>query len=106
MLIYFYENVKDIDGIKIYGDFSQIHDYKVWHAPILSINIKDYESGEVSDYLSNEYGIATRPGGHCAPRLHMALGTKDQGILRFSIGYMTTKEEIDKAIDAIKTIAK
>lgn len=106
LLIYFYENVKDIDGIKIYGDFSQIHDYKVWHAPILSINIKDYESGEVSDYLSNEYGIATRPGGHCAPRLHMALGTKDQGIVRFSIGYMTTKEEIDKAIDAIKTIAK
>ena len=105
LLIYFYESIKDIDGIKIYGDFSQIHDYKVWHAPILSINIKDYESGEVSDCLSSEYGIATRPGGHCAPRLHIALGTRDQGIVRFSLGYMTTKEDIDKAIEAIRTIA-
>ena len=105
LLIYFYENVKDIDGIKLYGDFSHIYDYDIPHAPILSINIKDYESGEVSDCLSSEYDIATRPGGHCAPRLHIALGTRDQGIVRFSLGYMTTKDDIDKAVIAIKNIA-
>lgn len=106
LLIYFYDNIKNIDGIKIYGDFSKITDYNIDHAPILSINIKDYESGEVSDCLSNDYDIATRPGGHCAPRLHKALGTKDQGIVRFSIGYLNTKDDIDKAIEAIKHIVE
>ena len=97
---YFYEEVKKIDGVKIYGDFSS-HS----HAAIVSLNIKDYDSGEVSDALSNDYGIATRPGAHCAPRLHVALGTKYQGAIRFSFSYFTTYEELDAAITALREIA-
>lgn len=95
---YFYNEVIKIEGIKIYGDFSS-------HAAIVSLNVKDYDSGEVSDALSNDYGIATRPGAHCAPRLHIALGTKYQGAVRFSFSYFTTKEELDTAIKALKEIA-
>ena len=82
----------------MYGDFQS-------HAAIVSLNVKDYDSGEVSDALSNDYGIATRPGAHCAPRLHIALGTKYQGAVRFSFSYFTTKEELDAAINALKEIA-
>ena len=97
---YFYNKAKEIDGVKIYGDFSK------QHAAIVSLNVKDYDSGEVSDALSNDYGIATRPGAHCAPRLHIDLGTKYQGAVRFSFSYFTTYEELDAAINALKEIAK
>lgn len=117
---YFYNEVTKIDGVKIYGDFSWIGGSTVGanadtvgassasplgHAAIVSLNVKDYDSGEVSDALSNDYGIATRPGAHCAPRLHIALGTKHQGAVRFSFSYFTTKEELDIAIKALKEIA-
>lgn len=112
---YFYNEVLKIDGIKVYGDFSWVDanpspeganfSSPLGHAAIVSLNVKDYDSGEVSDALSNDYGIATRPGAHCAPRLHIALGTKHQGAVRFSFSYFTTKEELDAAIKALKEIA-
>ena len=103
---YFYNKVKEIDGIKIYGNFNWANDKKPEeHAAIVSLNVKDYDSGEVSDALSEDYGIATRPGAHCAPRLHIALGTKHQGAVRFSFSYFTTYEELDAAIFALKEIA-
>ena len=49
-----------------------------------ALNICDWDSAEVSDVLYADYGIATRPGAHCAPRLHEALGTVRQGAVRFS----------------------
>ena len=101
---YFYEEVKKIDGIITYGDFSFINDDKKSHSAIVSLNIEGVDSGEVSDILSSDYDIATRPGAHCAPRLHMALGTKDTGAVRFSFSYFTTKEELDIAINALKEI--
>ena len=103
---YFYNEVTKIEGIKVYGDFSWVGAVApLGHAAIVSLNIKDYDSGEVSDALSNDYGIATRPGAHCAPRLHIALGTKYQGAVRFSFSYFTTYEELDVAINALKEIA-
>lgn len=96
----FYEGVKDIDGVTVYGDFS------CERAPIVSLNIRDYPSSAVSDELMQHYGIATRSGAHCAPRLHEALGTDEQGAVRFSFGYFNTNEEIDAAICAVEEIAK
>lgn len=96
----FYEGVKAIPGVTVYGDFS------CERAPIVSLNIRDYPSSAVSDALSQQYGIATRSGAHCAPRLHEALGTDTQGAVRFSFGYFNTNEEIDAAIRAVAEIAE
>lgn len=96
----FIAGISSIDGIKIYGDFKSIH------APIVALNWKDMDSTELSDILSEEYGISTRPGAHCAPRMHEALGTKEQGIVRFSFSFENTEEEIDKAINALKEICR
>ena len=85
----------------VYGDFSTDD-----RAAIVALNIRDYESGEVSDELSEVYGIATRPGAHCAPRMHEALGTAEQGAVRFSFSYFNTEEEVDAAIRAIRIIAE
>ena len=96
----FYEGVSAIPGVKIYGDFETDR-----RAPIVTLNIRDYDSSEVSDELSEEYGIVTRPGAHCAPLMHRALGTVEQGAVRFSFSHYNTEEEIDLAINAVKNLA-
>ena len=95
----FYEGVKDVPGITVYGDFSRRR------MAIVTLNIGDYESGAVSDALSEEYGIATRPGAHCAPRMHQALGTEQQGAVRFSFSWFNSEQEIDAAIQAVRELA-
>ena len=96
----FYTQVREIPGITIYGDFS-----KKDRCPIVTLNIRDYDSGEVSDALSEQYGIATRPGAHCAPLMHKALGTVEQGAVRFSFSHYNTKEEIKIAVAALRELA-
>ena len=95
----FYEGVKEVPGITVYGDFSR------QRMAIVTLNIGDYESGAVSDALSEEYGIATRPGAHCAPRMHQALGTEQQGAVRFSFSWFNTEQEIDAAIQTVRELA-
>ena len=72
----------------------------------MALNIRGRDSGEVSDALFTEYGIAVRPGAHCAPLMHEALGTKEQGAVRFSFSYYNTKEETDAAIRAVRALAR
>lgn len=97
----FYEGVKDIPGVKVYGDFSSKN-----RCPIVTLNIGDYDSSEVSDELLTEYEISTRAGGHCAPLMHEALGTVEQGAVRFSFSHYNTEEEVDTAIEAIRELSK
>lgn len=96
----FYEGVSAIPGVTVYGDFTAPR------TAVVALNIRDYDSGEVSDALAQDYGIATRPGAHCAPRMHRALGTERQGAVRFSFGWFNTEHEIDTAIRAVKELAE
>lgn len=97
----FYEGVRDIPGITVYGDFSVPE-----RCAIVALNIRDYDSSAVSDELTVTYGIATRPGAHCAPRMHKALGTTEQGAVRFSFSCYNTEQEVDAAIAAVRAIAE
>ena len=72
----------------------------------MPINIEGINSGDLADYLGEDYDIAIRAGAHCAPLMHKALGTADEGIARFSFSYFNTEEEIDDVIKAIKEIAE
>ena len=97
----FYDGVSRIPGVTVYGDFS-----KKERCPIVSLNVRDYDSAEVSDELLMTYGITTRPGGHCAPLMHEALGNVEQGAVRFSFSHYNTEAEVEDAIRAIREIAK
>lgn len=96
----FYEAVRDIPGVTVYGDFT-----KAERAPIVTLNIGAMDSSEAADELAERFQIATRPGAHCAPRLHRALGTAEQGAVRFSWGWANTAAETDAAVEAVRILA-
>lgn len=96
----FYKGIKEISKVKIYGDFS-VED----RAPIVSINIGDMDSSIICDQLARGYKIFTRGGGHCAPLMHKALGTREQGAVRFSFSHYNTELEVNQGIQAVKEIA-
>ena len=96
----FLAGVREIPGIALYGAFDQ-----PVRSAIVSLNVGDIDSAEISDALMQGWGIATRPGAHCAPLMHRALRTERQGVVRFSFGYFNTDEEVDTAIDALRDLA-
>lgn len=100
LMWYFYERVQQIPGIKVYGDFSNRA-----RCPIVSLNVRDESSAQISDILYQEYDIATRPGAHCAPLMHEALGTVEQGAVRFSFSHHNTLDEVKLALKALEEIA-
>ena len=98
---YMLNRLDEIKDIRIYGT----KDIKK-RVPVISINIGDIDSGEITFTLDSEYDIATRSGLHCSSLAHKTVGTIKQGTVRFSIGYFNTKDDIDRVIDALKKIEK
>lgn len=97
----FLAGVREIPGITLYGAFDQ-----PTRSAIVSLNVGDVDSAEISDALMQGWGIATRPGAHCAPLMHRALGTERQGVVRFSFGYFNTDDEVDTAIEALRDLSR
>ncbi len=95
----FSEGVGEIEGVRILGGGSGAR------CGIVALNVGDADSGLVADALSERYGICVRPGAHCAPLMHKALGTEHQGVVRFSFSVMNAAEEVDAAIVAMREIA-
>jgi cysteine desulfurase/selenocysteine lyase len=63
------------------------------------------DSSEVANILDREYGIAVRPGLHCAPLAHKAIGTEKLGAVRFGVGPFNKKKDIMAAVKALKELA-
>lgn len=98
---YFIENLKEIEGVNIYGplDINK-------QAAVVSLNVRDISSSEIAYILDDQYNIAVRSGMHCAPLAHKTIGSFQQGTVRFSFGIFNTYDEIDYAIKSIKEIVK
>lgn len=98
---YMLEELKKIDKIKIYGPQNAEE-----QASVISINIVDEDSSEISYILDKEFDIGVRSGLHCGPLAHKTVGTLEPGTVRFSLGYFNTKTEVKKAIEALKKICE
>ena len=97
----FVDGVKEVEGVTLYGNPDLD-----WRTGIQSLNIRDYDSARVADWLYEDYGIAVRGGAHCAPLMHEALGTREQGAVRFSFSYFNTEAEADEAAAAVRELAE
>lgn len=71
----------------------------------VSLNINGFDAPDVGSILDDSFGIAVRPGLHCAPYTHRRLGTFPDGAVRVSPGAFNTDEELDQLIDAFDQIA-
>ncbi|WP_432406040.1 aminotransferase class V-fold PLP-dependent enzyme [Wukongibacter sp. M2B1] len=91
--------LKKIEQVKIYGPKDSRK-----QASVISLNIGDIDSSEVSYILDQAFNVAVRSGLHCAPLAHKTLGTFEQGTVRFSIGYFNKRKDIEDALAAIKKI--
>ncbi|HPS46141.1 MAG TPA: aminotransferase class V-fold PLP-dependent enzyme [Bacteroidales bacterium] len=96
-----WKGVKDVENVITYCALNKEN-----KNPVLSLNIKNFESGDVGTMLDVDYNIACRTGLQCAPKVHENIGTdKIHGTVRLSIGAFNTEEHVNKAIQAIKEIA-
>ncbi|MCA9018393.1 MAG: aminotransferase class V-fold PLP-dependent enzyme, partial [Planctomycetaceae bacterium] len=60
----------------------------------------------LASILDENFGIQTRAGLHCAPRIHRAIRSRESGgTLRFSPGPFTTMSQIEAAISAMHELA-
>ncbi len=71
----------------------------------VSLNINGFDAPDVGSILDDSFGIAVRPGLHCAPYTHRRLGTFPDGAVRVSPGAFNTGEQLDQLIDALDQIA-
>ncbi|MDR1713324.1 MAG: aminotransferase class V-fold PLP-dependent enzyme [Coriobacteriales bacterium] len=98
---HFEAGARRIPGVRIYGGQADVQ-----RSPIVALNVGSEDSAAISDRLDMEYGICTRPGVHCAPLMHEALGTAEQGAVRFSFSHLNTVAEVDKALAALEQVSQ
>ena len=89
------EKLSEIKGLRVLGTHG---------VGVIGAVLSDMDCVEVSSLLDSRYDIATRAGLHCSPMAHRTLGTVTKGMLRLSVGYFNTKEDIDAAAAAIEEV--
>lgn len=95
------DGLRAIKGVRIYGGIKAKE-----KAPLVAFNIGTQDSSFVEFELSEQAGVIARAGLHCAPHAHQTLGTIEQGVVRFSPSYFTTKEDVVKALEAVESLSK
>lgn len=92
--------LKEIDGIELY-----IPENLENHIGIVSFNIEGFKASDIGMILNEDFNIAVRSGYHCAPYIHKFLDDKKYlGTVRVGIGKFSTKDQIDRLIDAVKEL--
>ncbi len=74
--------------------------------PVLSFVIDGLKAADTAYILEGGYGIRIRAGLHCAPLIHKAMGTEEDGTIRVSVSCMNTVEDIDSLVHAVRQIAE
>jgi len=98
----FLEGTSEVDGLKVYGPNDRDKQIGVF-----SVTLEWYEPMELAAVLEERFGLLCRSGLHCAPFAHESLGTFDGGgTTRFSTGAFTTLDDIERAVSALRQIAK
>jgi cysteine desulfurase family protein len=93
------DGLSSIDRVTIYGTPGV-----EGRTPVVLFNVDSIPARSIADILDRKYSIATRAGSHCAPLAHHALGNGEDGGVRVSPGPMTTSDDINRFLEAIRTI--
>ena len=94
------EALEGMERVTLYGSTSQDS-----HVPVLSCNLRGLHPSDAGMILDGDHTIAVRTGLHCAPLIHADLGTLPAGTIRFSLGWNTTDQDIERAIAAVEAMS-
>lgn len=75
-------------------------------AGLVAFNVSGMASAELAQIMNDKWQIAGRPGLHCSPLSHRAVGTYPAGSYRLSPGFFTSSEALDTACEAIKQVCR
>ncbi|MBQ8375322.1 MAG: aminotransferase class V-fold PLP-dependent enzyme [Clostridia bacterium] len=88
--------LKRFRGVRVYSEPNP--------CGIVAMSHENKQSEYLALLLSQKYDIATRGGLHCAPLMHEALGTADEGLLRISFSHENTEKEVDALLASLQEI--
>jgi cysteine desulfurase family protein len=95
-----WRKLKELPGYEVFGH--RDHSRRVG---TLSFRCPALPASELGGILDQAFDIAIRPGLHCAPYIHRALGTFPEGTVRVSPGPFNTEADIDHLAQALAEIA-
>jgi cysteine desulfurase / selenocysteine lyase len=90
----------EIPGVRVHGMTDPRR-----RVAVVSIHVEGWEPVDLGAALDSSFGIAVRPGLHCAPLAHRTMGTYPRGTVRLSPGLSTTGDEIDETLAALRELA-
>jgi len=96
-----WDGLAAVPGVTLYGPREASR-----RAGVVSFNLEGWDPVDVATVLDQSFGVCCRPGLHCSPRAHRALGTLPAGTVRFGVGYFNTPAEVAAAAKAVETIAR
>ncbi|HET9870165.1 MAG TPA: aminotransferase class V-fold PLP-dependent enzyme, partial [bacterium] len=99
----FLKEAQRIRGVRLYGLPGE---GTAARAAVVSLNVEGRDPAELAYELDERFGIMVRAGLHCAPLAHRTIGTYPTGTVRFSFGYYNTPKDIEKALAALKALAR
>ncbi|MCE9531511.1 MAG: aminotransferase class V-fold PLP-dependent enzyme [Planctomycetes bacterium] len=94
-----WKRLDEIGGIEVFG-----HRDMTRRVGTLSFRCEALAAPEIGGILDQAFDIAIRPGLHCAPYIHKAVGSYPDGLVRVSPGPFNTSADIDRIADALKEI--
>jgi cysteine desulfurase / selenocysteine lyase len=89
----------EVPGVRVVG-----HDDSQRRVGTMSFYCDALPAPEVGGILDQAFDIAVRPGLHCSPYIHRAVGSFPDGLVRVSPGPFSTTEDIDTLATAIEEI--
>ena len=96
-----WQQLEKMGGMEVFG-----HRDMTRRVGTLSFRCEALAAAELGGILDQAFDIAIRPGLHCAPHVHRALGTFPEGTVRVSPGAFTTAGEIDRLAEALAEITR
>jgi cysteine desulfurase family protein len=94
-----WRRLDDIGGYEVFG-----HRDHARRVGTLSFRSQALPAAEIGGILDQAFDIAIRPGLHCAPFVHRALGTFPDGTVRVSPGPFSTEADVDRLAGALAEI--
>lgn len=91
-----YEGLRAIPGVRVLSPAAPDG------VAVVTITSERVDPAVLARRLDRDHGVLVRPGLHCAPEVHRLLGTAETGAVRFSLGWASTAEDVDRALAAVE----